>query len=73
MHRTANSAKRTYLEVPGSSKAKRGLFNDAKSKMQSPFAQPTPVVKKKKTAIVKAVVSSLIPSLNRRQVYIYFN
>lgn len=64
-HRTTNEAKkyRSHLEVPGSSKAQRGLFNDQNTK--TAFAQPVPVVKKKKTTILKAVVSSLV---NRRQV-----
>ncbi len=54
---------RTHLEVPGV-RAQRGLFNDQNPK--STFAQPVPVpAKKKKTAIIKAVVSSLV---NRRQV-----
>lgn len=66
IYRTANSPKkyRTHLEVP-TVKAQRGLFNDQKTK--STFAQPIAVVKKKKTTIIKAVVSSLV---NRRQVTI---
>lgn len=63
-YRTANSPKkyRTHLEVPAV-KAQRGLFNDRNPK--STFAQPTPVAKKKKSTIIKAVVSSLV---GRRQV-----
>ncbi|KAG4068667.1 hypothetical protein HA402_002358 [Bradysia odoriphaga] len=61
---TTNDAKkyRSHLEVPGSSRAQRGLFNDQNTK--TAFAQPASVVKKKKTTIIKAVVSSLV---NRRQ------
>lgn len=64
VYRSQNFPKknRTHLEVPGV-KAQRGLFNEQNNK--SNFAQPTSVVKKKKTTILKAVVSSLV---NRRQV-----